>query len=107
LGDKPLYSTATGRREKEISRKGSGWQRGEGAAKMRLESKGRGGKSVTVIFNLPLSEDEARTLSSALKSQFGCGGTFKDSTIELAGDMRDKVEAYFTKNGMQIKRAGG
>lgn len=107
MGDKPLYSTATGRREKENSKKSPGWQRGDGPAKMRLESKGRGGKSVTVIFNIPLTEEEARNLSSSLKSQFGCGGTFKDSTIELAGDMRDKVEAYFSKIGMQIKRAGG
>lgn len=107
VADKPLYSTATGRQAKEISKKTGAWHRGEGPAKMRLESKGRGGKSVTVIFNLAMTEDEARTLAGKLKSQFGCGGTLKDSTIELAGDMREKVEGYFQKNNMQIKRAGG
>jgi translation initiation factor 1 len=107
MADKPLYSTATGRQQKENSSKGASYQRGEGPAKMRLESKGRGGKSVTVIFNIPLDEEAARKLGSEMKSQFGCGGTFKDSSIELAGDMRDKVETFFTKKSLQIKRAGG
>lgn len=107
MADKPLYSTATGRQEKDKSIKSQSFQRGDGPAKMRLESKGRGGKSVTVIFNLPFDEHAARIFASDMKSHFGCGGTFKESSIELAGDMRDKVEAYFVKKGLEIKRAGG
>lgn len=107
MADKPLYSTATGRQEKEKSNKSQSYQKAAGPAKMRLESKGRGGKSVTVIFNLPLDENSARTFASDMKSNFGCGGTLKDSTIELAGDMREKVEEFFVKKGLEIKRAGG
>jgi len=105
--DKPLYSTATGRQQKEKSGNSPTYQKGDGPSKMRLESKGRGGKSVTVIFNIPLDEDVVRKLASEMKSQFGCGGTFKNSSIELAGDVREKVEIFFNKKNLQIKRAGG
>ena len=107
MTEKPLYSTATGRQEKEISKKSPCYRRGEGPAKMRLETRGRAGKCVTVVFNIPVDEEAAGLLAKEMKSQFGCGGTIKESVIELAGDMRDKVEAFFIKRSFPIKRVGG
>lgn len=78
-----------------------------GPAKMRLETGGRGGKSVTVLFNLPMDEAAAKQLMKEMQSAFGCGATFKDNTVELRGDVRDRVEAFFTKKNMKIIRAGG
>lgn len=78
-----------------------------GPIKMRLESKGRGGKTVTVLFNLPLTTTEAAAMARELQNSFGVGGTFKDGVIELRGDLRDKVEAYSTKKGLKVVRAGG
>ncbi|MEN6318419.1 MAG: translation initiation factor [Syntrophaceae bacterium] len=69
---------------------------------MRIETAGRGGKSVTVLFNLPFTEDEAMALMKQLKSLFGCGATLKNSTIELQGDVRNRVREFFTRKGKTI-----
>src|SRR3989338_3424671 len=63
----------------------------EVTAKIRLEKKGRGGKAVSVIFNLPHNPDYFTDLSKKLKSQCGSGGTFKDDQIEIQGDHREKL----------------
>lgn len=107
MADKPVYSTATGSAKQQPQAKRSDYQRAAGPMKMRLETKGRGGKSVTVVFNLPLSEDEATTLMKEMQGRFGCGATLKDSSIEIRGDMRDKVEAYCQTKGLKVVRAGG
>ena len=106
MGDSRLvYSTQTGSHKKESS--ASSWQKSTGPAKMRLETGGRGGKSVTVIFNLPLEESEAKEVLKAMQGAFGCGGALKESTLELRGDVRLKVEAFFAKKNLKIVRAGG
>jgi len=76
-------------------------------AKMRLESKGRGGKQVTVLFELSISEPVARELLSSLQNLLGTGGTFKDGNIEIRGDVRNRVADYFAKQGWKLTRAGG
>jgi translation initiation factor 1 len=74
---------------------------------MRLETGGRGGKAVTVLFNLPIEESEAKDMLKAMQAAFGCGGAMKDNTLELRGDVRAKVEAFFAKKNLKIVRAGG
>ncbi len=74
---------------------------------MRLETKGRGGKKVTVLFNLSFTDVEAKKHLSALKNQLGTGGTYKEHTLEFSGDVRDRVENYFKKLAMPLVRAGG
>lgn len=76
-------------------------------AKIRLESKGRGGKSVSVIFNLPHNPDYFTKLAKKLKAQCGSGGTFKEDQIEIQGDHREKIKAFLIKEGFQVKLAGG
>ena len=106
MKERPVYSSAKGDlREKD--KKSSGYQRASGPAKMRLESSGRAGKVVTVLFNLPLEEADALAMMKDLQSLLGIGGTFKNSSIELRGDHRDRVAEYFLRRGMEIKRAGG
>ncbi len=105
MKEKPVYSTDTGRGKKEKNRKK--WETFEGAAKMRLETKGRGGKSVTVIFNLPFTEAEAKRIMKDIQAVAGCGGAIKNSTIELRGDVRSKVEDYFENKNLKVVRAGG
>jgi translation initiation factor 1 len=106
-GVKPVYSTLNpgvrqkeGRGEKPASSTG-------GPLKMRLEKNGRGGKAVTVLFNLPFGEAEAKKHMQAIQASAGVGGTQKDGTVELRGDVRDKAEAYFAKLGIKVVRAGG
>jgi translation initiation factor 1 len=101
-----VYSTESGS-HKNDKEKSSAWLKSAGTAKMRLETNGRGGKAVTVLFNLPLEEGEAKELLKGMQSGFGCGGSMKDNTLELRGDVRAKVEAFFAKKNLKIIRAGG
>ena len=72
-------------------------------AKLRLEKKGRGGKTVTVVYDLPLNAAFLRELSQELKRACGTGGAVAGDTIELQGDQRTNVRALLTAKGMQVK----
>lgn len=111
-GDKPVFSTSAGqmleaKRGKSAKDGARSYQRATGPCKLRLETKGRGGKAVTVLFNLAMSEEEATAMMKDMQAKFGCGATLKDSAIELRGDMREKVEVHLTKLGIKSVRAGG
>ena len=108
-GSRPVYSTGGGGdlRKENRSPTGATWVRGSGPAKLRLETGGRGGKAVTVLFNLPLEEREAAEMLKEMQGKFGCGGTLKGATLELRGDVRDKVEQFMGRLGMKVVRAGG
>jgi translation initiation factor 1 len=72
-------------------------------AKLRLEKKGRGGKAVTVVYDLPRNDAFLRELSQELKKACGTGGAVADDTIELQGEMRDRVRELLTKKGYVVK----
>lgn len=101
-----VFSTESGSHKKDKDSAG-GWVKTAGPVKMRLETAGRGGKAVTVLFHLPFDEEAAKSYLKAMQSAFGCGGSVKDSTIELRGDVRAKVEDFFAKKSLKIVRAGG
>ncbi|MBV6416930.1 MAG: putative protein YciH [Steroidobacteraceae bacterium] len=71
------------------------------------ETKGRGGKGVTVITGLRLSVAELEAIAGELKRRCGCGGTVKDGVIEIQGDHRDAIVAALRARGFDAKRAGG
>jgi translation initiation factor 1 len=75
--------------------------------KLRLEKNGRGGKTVTVIFELPINEDYFKDLEKKLKGLCGTGGSFKNNMIEIQGDHRDKIKLFLEKTGFKVKLAGG
>ena len=56
---------------------------GDGIARVRRESKGRGGKTVTTITGVPLAEDALKELATTLKKRCGTGGALKDGIIEI------------------------
>jgi len=74
---------------------------------VRLDRKGRAGKSVTVVEGLPLSRNERETLLKQLKVRLGTGGTLTDSSIEIQGDHRDALMALLQSMGHRPKRSGG
>ena len=80
---------------------------GDGIARVRRETKGRGGKTVTVISGLSLDEAGIKALAGELKKRCGTGGTIKDWTIEIQGDHRDLLLAELVKRGIRAKAAGG
>ena len=69
------------------------------------ETKGRGGKGVTLITGLRLSVAELEALAGDLKRRCGCGGTVKDGVIEIQGDQRD-APAASTRNAQEAERRG-
>lgn len=72
-------------------------------AKLRMEKKGRGGKTVTVIFGLPHNEPFLKNLCSELKKSCGCGGAITEDGVELQGELRDRVRGYLEKKGFLVK----
>lgn len=80
---------------------------GDGRVRVRCERKGHGGKTVTVITGLPLTEVALTTLAGELKRRCGCGGTIKGGEIEIQGDHVDLLLSELLKRGFVAKRAGG
>ncbi|HEX8949941.1 MAG TPA: translation initiation factor [Dissulfurispiraceae bacterium] len=74
---------------------------------MRLERKGRGGKSVTVIEGLPPPLQQREALLKQLKAGLGTGGTVTDAGFEIQGDHRDALMSALEKAGLRPKRSGG
>jgi translation initiation factor 1 len=70
------------------------------------ERKGRGGKEVSIIRDLPLNSMELQLLASALKKHCGSGGTVNNGCIEIQGNQRDSIKRYLEQQGYQAKLAG-
>lgn len=72
--------------------------------RVRLETKNRKGKAVTLIYGFIGTDDDLEDLSKALKQYCGVGGSAKDGEIIIQGDQRDKVCQYFEKNNYGFKK---
>ena len=80
---------------------------GDGIVRVRRESKGRGGKTVTVVAGVPGDDAALVLLAGELKRRCGTGGTVKEGAIEIQGDHCDLLVAELTRRGYTVKRAGG
>ena len=74
---------------------------------LHRESSGRGGKAVTLVKNLTLSNDDLKSLTKKLKQECGTGGTIKDNVIVMQGEQREKIADILQKFGYKVKIAGG
>jgi len=72
-------------------------------AKLRTEKKGRGGKTVTVVYGLPQNAEFLRELRQELVRACGTGGTAVDDGVELQGDLRERVRDVLMKRGYVVK----
>lgn len=80
---------------------------GDGNVKVSRESKGRGGKTVTLVKGLALDAIALALLGKQLRGACGSGGTVKDGVIEIQGDHCDLVMETLKKQGHNPKRTGG
>jgi translation initiation factor 1 len=80
---------------------------GDGNVRVALQTKGRGGKAVTLVRGLALDAAALAALGKRLRAACGSGGTVKDGVIEVQGDHRDLVMAELTGLGHRPKRSGG
>jgi len=80
---------------------------GDGIVRVSRETKGRGGKAVTLVRGLVLDDAGLAALGKRLKTACGSGGTVKEGVIEVQGDHCERVIEVLRKEGWQVKRAGG
>jgi len=115
-----VYSTEHGSLDKPMQKKGGTNKKyrkqaatpviknpNKQGVRIRRESKGRGGKTVSVIDGLPLNDPELKLLLKKLKSQLGTGGAIKNSALEIQGDHREKLLELLDKAGYKARLAGG
>lgn len=82
--------------------------KGDDVVRVSRETKGRGGKSVTLVKGLALDAAALAQVGKQLKAACGSGGTVKDGVIEVQGDHCDLVVETLKKQGHNnVKRAGG
>ena len=72
--------------------------------RVRLDTKGRKGKGVTVIAGVPLAPAELAVLGKQIKQQCGAGGTVKEGVIEIQGDHCDLLVEALKQQGWNVKR---
>jgi translation initiation factor 1 len=87
--------------------KANGAVLGDGVVRVSRETKGRGGKSVTLVKGLALDAAALAVLGKQLRAACGAGGTVKEGVIEVQGDHCDLVMEALRKLGHQPKRTGG
>ena len=109
-----VYSTETGRMcpgcRQPVAQcrcKAAAPPTGDGVVRVSRETRGRGGKAVTLVRGVLLAEPELPQLGKELKALCGSGGTVKDGVIEVQGDHVARVMEALQKRGHTAKRAGG
>lgn len=80
---------------------------GDGVVRVSRQSKGRGGKTVTLVKGLALDAVALAALGKRLRTACGSGGTVKDGVIEVQGDHCELVMQALEKEGHRPKRVGG
>jgi translation initiation factor 1 len=70
---------------------------------LRLEKKGRGGKSVTVVANLPRNAAFLAGLAAELKRACGTGGAAADGAVEIQGDQRERLRPLLAARGWAVR----
>lgn len=72
-------------------------------AKLRMEKKGRGGKTMTVVDGLPRNTVFLKELCAELKRLCGTGGAVEDGAVELQGDLRERLRPHLAAKGFVVK----
>ncbi|MGZ3496952.1 MAG: stress response translation initiation inhibitor YciH [Vulcanimicrobiaceae bacterium] len=72
---------------------------------LRIARERRRGSMVSIVTGL--GERELADVAKALKRLCGSGGTAKNGVVEIQGDHRDTIVAFFEGQGRRVKKAGG
>ena len=77
--------------------------KGDGLVRVSRETKGRGGKSVTLVKGLALDALSLAAIGKQLRTACGSGGTVKDGVVEIQGDHCGLVMEVLKKQGHNVK----
>lgn len=80
---------------------------GDGQVRVSRQTKGRGGKCVTLVKGVALDAVALAALGKQLRTACGSGGTVKDGVIEIQGDHCELVISALASQGYSPKRVGG
>jgi translation initiation factor 1 len=72
--------------------------------KVRLETKHRAGKAVTLVEGFIGTAADLEQLEKKLKAFCGTGGSSKDGVVIIQGDQRDKTLQWLHKNGYKLAK---
>jgi translation initiation factor 1 len=67
----------------------------------------RKGKATTLIEGYEGTDEDFKILAKEIKTKLSVGGTFKDYSIIIQGDYRDKIMQILKDKGFKVKRVGG
>ena len=79
----------------------------DGIIRIRRETQGRKGKTVTTVFGFDLDDQALKVLAKDLKHHCGTGGSVKDGMIFIQGDHRDVVKGLLEGKAFRVRIAGG
>jgi translation initiation factor 1 len=75
--------------------------------RVRLDTKQRAGKAVTLVTGFIGKEDDLEDLGKKLKNFCGTGGSVKDGEVIIQGDQREKVMQWLLKNDYKNSKKAG
>ncbi|ASO07861.1 translation initiation factor [Arenibacter algicola] len=67
----------------------------------------RKGKPITILEGYTGADEDFKKLAKELKTKLSVGGSFKDDSIIIQGDYRDKIMKILQEKGFKVKRVGG
>jgi translation initiation factor 1 len=67
----------------------------------------RKGKVNTIIAGYTGATEDFKILAADIKKTLGVGGSFKNDTIIIQGDYRDRIMKILREKGFKVKRVGG
>ena len=67
----------------------------------------RKGKPITIIEGYLGADEDFKSIAKDLKKKLSVGGSFKNNTIIIQGDFRDKIMNFLKELGFNVKRVGG
>ena len=68
----------------------------------------RNGRPILIIEGFEgVNKNHLKKIASKLKQKFSVGGSIKNQTIIIQGNIRDKVMSYLSEIGFSVKRVGG
>lgn len=90
--------------EEKTTKKGDIWLQDE---PIICKYEKRKGKPITILEGYNGAEKDFKKLAKELKTKLSVGGTFKNDSIIIQGDYRDKIMKILQDKGFKVKRVGG